>query len=868
MAIEDHHAFLFPLSLRPDDLTVDEQISQARYRELVDYFEKEIALTGAPPDVNAALGKRRKRSAQDFGDYDLMRLAFRNSRVQMRESEDHRYLGCERKYRQITTRNDRRYLCDQIQGLRRVFRDYLFEDTSHLDMVNCHYSLIMGFVRRMYPEDSGRFDQLADFLVHRGQYFQDLRLFTGEQCTADECKQLVASFLMGASLLSWAARIPCAYDTIPARIRNLHACITDLRSFLSSRPELQRFRPPSHSRMDAFECTNVTLYMLLTTLESQHVIVLRQVLADEFQIAVRAIIHDAVEIDGSFSGSDLDQSCDLLGRLRPHLREKGFYDEVRLSFKDKETSIETVQRLIADQEKQIEESLGQQSRSSVPLSLKLSNVPNECLHPTYLTIKTRLETEFGLCRVLTSYYMKTMDMEGQLSYTKRGYEPKEMKTMLENYRIRVSPKKEEAFFTIWTRDPSMQTYSHAVLFPSKSCPIPDALNLWNGFAVERFSLSDEDRKNSEFLELKEHFFRHLRYLVDDDAHAAYWMVYLAHLFQHPEQKPGICMVLQSDTEGVGKGLFESILRSMVGEDLSWYSNTPEDNLFGSFQDIMYHKLLGVIDESNVTKSKSVERFKALITNESVSITRKYHGAATVRDFHRFILTTNQTMPSVVSATDRRFMISRTKNAAIAPESINKLVAIKQSRVIMRLIYEDLMRMEIPIDFKFSTGRPTSDFYKEIQTLSRPTTLMFFDSWLSERLSTALNAHPATSTSFIPPNDSRAHVPSQRFLSKLPRPSFVRISLKELYEAYTDFVKTSGFKAECTLSSSRFASEMRNHFNASIDAEAMDHGIWYHKVFNRGDPYYQKFVWDMELCDLIRFLVETGALRACDYDSVL
>lgn len=878
----EHPAFLFPLSLRPPELVIEECIDHERYRTLTAYYERELLLRANTSEVvdagesiasvssssNASVGHRRRRSGHEFTDLEKLRMAFRDHRLQPNVDDNTQMWTCERRYRQIATRNDRRYLCDQVQNLRRAVRDYLFRYSSHLDIVCCHYSLVIGFVRRMYPNEVQRFVFIEDYLANRARYLNDLRLFTADRCSLDDCKRLVTSFLMGGSLTSWAMRLPCAYDSIPVPIRNLHSCVADLRSFLLSKPELAHFRPASYSRMDPFECTNTTLYLLLTTLESQHIIVLRRVLEEDLGIPVRAIIHDAIEVDGQYVGSEVDRTSDFLVSLRTRLRDVGFYDEVKLAFKDKSMSEREIEDLFREQLQVVERERGPLPRPP-PLSLVLSDAPKHCLNPTYLKIKRRLECDFGLCRVLTKFYMKTPDVEGFLSYPSAGYDAKEMKILLDNYRVMVNEKTNESFFAIWTKDPDMQTFSHAVLYPSAQCPIPNALNLWKGFAVERFVVTDDDRKDAALVDLKEHFFRHLRYLVDDDQHAAYWMMFLAHMFQHPDEKPGVCMVLQSDTEGVGKGLFESTLRAMVGDKLSWYTNTPNEDLFGSFQDIMYHRIFGVIDESNVTMSKSVEKFKALITNESVSLTRKYHGAETTRDFHRIIITTNQTMPSVVSATDRRFMMSRSKNSAIEPDSINKLVLIKESRAAMRLIYEDLMRMQIPAGYKFSTMRPTSEFYKEIQTLSRPTTVLFLDAWLSDRVTLALNASPATSANFVPPANSVVQVPAMRYLQKLPRPSPVRVTHKELYEAYTEYIKAQGFKAECTLSSNRFAVDMRNHLGASMEAADFDHGVWYHKCVKRDEPqYYQKHVWDMELTQLLPYLIAKGLLRATEYESML
>lgn len=136
----------------------------------------------------------------------------------------------------------------------------------------------------------------------------------------------------------------------------------------------------------------------------------------------------------------------------------------------------------------------------------------------------------------------------------------------------------------------------------------------------------------------------------------YLVLFLAHMLQKPEEKPGIMTVLLGG-QGTGKGTFFELLRAM------WPKTTlqvPDINhVIGQFNAAIERNYVLCMDEALfVGDKKATERLKSFVTEPTVTIEQKYQPRRTIGSFHRFFSASNHAHFAQVDADERRFMILR------------------------------------------------------------------------------------------------------------------------------------------------------------------------------------------------------------------
>ena len=134
----------------------------------------------------------------------------------------------------------------------------------------------------------------------------------------------------------------------------------------------------------------------------------------------------------------------------------------------------------------------------------------------------------------------------------------------------------------------------------------------------------------------------------------YLVLFLAHMLQKPEEKPGVMVVLLGG-QGSGKGTFFELLRMI------WPRTTlqvPDVNhVIGQFNASVERNYVLCMDEALfVGDRKSTDRLKSFVTERIVTIEQKYQPRRTIESFHRFFCSSNHKHFAQVDADDRRFMI--------------------------------------------------------------------------------------------------------------------------------------------------------------------------------------------------------------------
>lgn len=132
----------------------------------------------------------------------------------------------------------------------------------------------------------------------------------------------------------------------------------------------------------------------------------------------------------------------------------------------------------------------------------------------------------------------------------------------------------------------------------------------------------------------------------------YLMDWLAHMFQFPEEKPGVALVLRSG-KGTGKSLVMARLCKALGTLGMVIANSRQ--LTGEFNGHMRNKLLAVVEESFWAGNHSEEGpLKHIITDEYTTFERKGVDAESGKSFLRVVLVTNNLWAAPASADERRF----------------------------------------------------------------------------------------------------------------------------------------------------------------------------------------------------------------------
>lgn len=144
---------------------------------------------------------------------------------------------------------------------------------------------------------------------------------------------------------------------------------------------------------------------------------------------------------------------------------------------------------------------------------------------------------------------------------------------------------------------------------------------------------------------------YLARLFPDQTDRATVSAYMAHMFQHPEQRPSWHIVIPSDT-GTGKGfLFNQILSPLLMHQTTLYSNYS--TLTSVHNDAMARTILILFDDPPPATRSMADRLKSIQTEPMIEINRKYEQPRKVPTFTRFFTFSNSESPIEVEANDRR-----------------------------------------------------------------------------------------------------------------------------------------------------------------------------------------------------------------------
>jgi hypothetical protein len=173
---------------------------------------------------------------------------------------------------------------------------------------------------------------------------------------------------------------------------------------------------------------------------------------------------------------------------------------------------------------------------------------------------------------------------------------------------------------------------------------PDYYNLYRGFSVEPVEGDTEP------------FLSFCKEVVcnGDESYYEYLIAWMAHLFQKPEEKIGVAIIIRG-LKGTGKGQYMNHLGSLLGNHYMAISNG--EHLVGKFNAHLEKLLLLGVDEAFWSgDSKAEGILKNLVTEPRIMIERKGIDPMSLDSFVRVVMTTNNDYAVPASADERRWFV--------------------------------------------------------------------------------------------------------------------------------------------------------------------------------------------------------------------
>lgn len=233
---------------------------------------------------------------------------------------------------------------------------------------------------------------------------------------------------------------------------------------------------------------------------------------------------------------------------------------------------------------------------------------------------------------------------------------RDLHALYANDRVQVTDKRSEAISEKWMRHPDRRTYPNGVEFAPGSTT-NGTLNLWRGWAVE----SNPDASC-------EYFLKHVRQIVcgDNSDYFAYVIGWLAHLVQHPDEKPGVALVLRG-SKGVGKDSVGDYLARMIGRCHA-PTVSQSEHIVGRFNRRMENALLLHVQEGSwAGDHKAEEVLKYIVTSEFVEIERKGIDSINMRSVLRLFISANAEWVVPASRDERRWAVFELSDARKSDE---------------------------------------------------------------------------------------------------------------------------------------------------------------------------------------------------------
>jgi hypothetical protein len=281
----------------------------------------------------------------------------------------------------------------------------------------------------------------------------------------------------------------------------------------------------------------------------------------------------------------------------------------------------------------------------------------------------------------------------------------DLKRLYLNRRVHVG-KTMKSVADVWLHHPDRRQYIGGIIFdPSGRDARPNALNLWQGFAVEP--------RPQSWARMQDHI---LDIVCAGNTHHRDWLVgWMARLMQRPGEQGEVAVVMRG-IEGTGKGTLAKALLHILGQHGMAISNARL--LTGNFNGHLRDTVLLFADEAFFAGDRAhVGVLKALISEATLAIEAKFQNAVQMPNFIHLMMASNETWVVPASLEARRFFVLE-----VSPRRANDhdyFAAIWEE--MERGGYEAMLHDLLAYDLAFFNHRapPRTDGLQEQKKLSLP-----------------------------------------------------------------------------------------------------------------------------------------------------
>lgn len=187
-------------------------------------------------------------------------------------------------------------------------------------------------------------------------------------------------------------------------------------------------------------------------------------------------------------------------------------------------------------------------------------------------------------------------------------------------------------------DPLRRVVRRIVMEPTSKPETDDNPEVFNRWHVLKGTMAEPDyHATTDDIGI---LFRHLMYLSGGDAvGVAFFLNWLAQLYQTPEIKMPTAVLLYSKAGRVGKNLMQRLLTKVFGPPL--VSGCTGKQLQKNFDDAIEHKRLVFINEmARSEKADGYENFKSQVSEADTQFEGKGRASKQIRNIAHYIITTN------------------------------------------------------------------------------------------------------------------------------------------------------------------------------------------------------------------------------------
>ena len=401
------------------------------------------------------------------------------------------------------------------------------------------------------------------------------------------------------------------------------------------------------------------------------------------------------------------------------------------------------------------------------------NFIDESLLNDYDIMKKEFEYENGevkrfKCMFPISYCEvkenKMIEMSSKADITER-YRTKTHKVINNNKEI------VKKFINTWFDDEKILTYDHFDFLPCQEVP-KHVYNTFCGFEGEKASLIKDDIENSLIM-------KHVKNLCgNNDKMVEYLLNFLACRVQSPNRQTNTCMIFKSN-EGTGKDLFFNWFSNKIIGSSYCASTADLEAIFGKFNSFASRKIFTILDEVDGSQSKLlIGKIKSAITALKIKIEYKGENPFDETNNNAFIIFTNNENCIQIKPSERRFIVAEPNNK-IANDKDYFIPLIKELNKgkYNRAFYDMLLKRDIK-DFNFTTERPETESYKDMQRVNVPISSLFIHETINK------------DNNFIDKYNK-----DNKNITKLNKEDIFKIKKIELFNKFLSYIETNKFKYE-------------------------------------------------------------------------